>query len=75
LTNSGLEFPRLNSGANLLFEEFRNNLYEAIKHFDLIMIFAVSYDIIFIVITVGVNKIEISLKNIAVYVIIYLIIS
>ena len=48
LTNSGLEFPRVNSGANLLFEEFRNNLYAAIKHVDLLINFAVLYKIIFI---------------------------
>ena len=75
LTKSGLEFPRVNSGANLLFEEFRNNLYAAIEHFDLIIKFAVLYNIIFIVISVGVNKIEIYFKNIVVYVIFHLVIS
>ena len=75
LTKSGLKQPRHNSGANLHFEQFRDNLYASIKHFDLIIKFAVLYNIIFIVISGGVKKIEIYFKNIAVYVIFHLAIS
>ena len=58
-----LESPRRNSGANLRFEQFRNNLYASNKHFHLIINFEVLYNIIFIVISVGVNNIEFSFKT------------